>query len=127
MPYDSRRPAQEVVSGEFATGSGLTSATAPMILNLFPAGANLTSTGEVVLWGYVCNPMRLLRRSRGTQAMVATLKRPPPGPASRGRRQGRSLGAADGDDKKPFPIIRGTGHKVQGSWQEDQDAYDIRF
>jgi len=69
---------QGVVSGEFATGNGLTSLTAPMISNLFPAGANLASTGEVILWGYVCNPMRLLRRGRGTHAMVATLKRPPP-------------------------------------------------
>jgi hypothetical protein len=74
-----------VVSGEFAdqrrplaTGNGLTSSTAPMILSLYPAGANLASTGEVILWGYLCNPMTLLRRGIGTQAMVATLKRPPP-------------------------------------------------
>jgi hypothetical protein len=67
-----------VVSGEFATGNGLTSATAPITSSLFPAGANLTSTGEVILWGYVGNPMRLSRRVRGTQAVVATLKRPHP-------------------------------------------------
>jgi hypothetical protein len=78
-------PPRGVVSGEFAdqrrpfaTGNGLTSLTAPMILNLFPAGANLASTGEVILWGYVCNPMMSSRRGRVTQAMVATLKRPPP-------------------------------------------------
>jgi hypothetical protein len=69
---------QGVVSGELATGNGLISSTAPMMLSLFPAGANLASTGEVFLWGYVCNPMRLSRRGRGTHAMVATLKRPPP-------------------------------------------------
>ncbi len=74
----SSRPPQGVVSGEFATGNGLTSATAPIMSSLFPAGANLASTGEVILWGYVCNPMRLSRRGRGTHAMVATLKRPPP-------------------------------------------------
>jgi hypothetical protein len=74
-----REAPQRVVSGEFATGNGLTSATAPMMSSLFPAGANLTSTGAVILWGYVCNPMTLLRRGRGTHAMVATLKRPPPG------------------------------------------------
>ena len=78
---------QGVVSDEFATGNGLTSSTAPMISNLFPAGANLASTGEVILWGYVCDPMRLRRRGRGTHAMVATLKRPPPA-----RRQRRSFG-----------------------------------
>ena len=61
----------------FATGNELVPLTAPMISNLFPAGANPASTGEVILWGYVCNPMRLSRRGRGTQAMVATLKRPP--------------------------------------------------
>jgi len=78
-----------VVSGEFAdqrrplaTGNGLTSATAPMMLSLYPAGANLGLAGEVILWGCVCNPMRLSRRGRGTHAMVATLKRPPP-PARR--------------------------------------------
>ena len=50
----------------------------PDDLNLCPVGANLSSTGEVILWGYVCDPMRLSRRGRCTQAMVATLKRPPP-------------------------------------------------
>ena len=69
---------QGVVSDEFATGNGLTASTAPMISNLFPAGANPASTGEVILWGYLCDPMSLLRRIRGTHAMVATLKRPPP-------------------------------------------------
>jgi hypothetical protein len=44
---------QGVVSDEFATGNGLTSLTAPMMSNLFPAGAKRTSTGEVILWGYV--------------------------------------------------------------------------
>jgi len=34
----------------------------PDDVNLFPAGANLASTGEVILWGCVCNPMRLSRR-----------------------------------------------------------------
>ena len=52
-----------VVSGEFATGNGLASLTAPMISNLFPAGANLTSTVEVILWGYLCNPMRLCEKA----------------------------------------------------------------
>jgi len=42
---------QGVVSDEFATGNGLVPLTAPMISNLFPAGANLASTGEVILWG----------------------------------------------------------------------------
>ncbi len=54
---------QGVVSGEFATGNGLTSLTAPIILNYRPAGATLTSIGEVVLWGYVCDPMSLRRPS----------------------------------------------------------------
>src|SRR5512134_2399163 len=49
-----------------------------MISNYFPAGANLASTGEVILWGYVCDPMSLWRRGRTPHAMVATLKRPPP-------------------------------------------------
>ena len=70
-----------VVSGEFATGNGLALLTAPMTLNLFPAGATPSSTGEVNLGGYVCNFMALSRRVRGTHVMVATLKRPP----SRGR------------------------------------------
>jgi hypothetical protein len=74
----SSAASQGVVSDEFATGNGLTSLTAPIILNLSPAGANLTSTGDVILWGYVCNPMTFLRRGRGTHAMVATLKRPIP-------------------------------------------------
>jgi hypothetical protein len=74
----SSAASQGVVSDEFATGNGLASSTAPMILSLFPAGAKLTSTGEVILWGYLDDPMRLSRRSRGTQEMVATLKRPPP-------------------------------------------------
>ena len=88
-----RHPRGGVVSGEFATGNGLTLATAPMMLNLFPAGANLTSIGEGRLWGYVCNPMTLLRRGSGTEAMVATLKRPhPPWGASRGQTQDRSSG-----------------------------------
>jgi hypothetical protein len=39
---------QEEVSGEFATGNRLASITAPMMSNLFPAGANLTSNGEVI-------------------------------------------------------------------------------
>jgi hypothetical protein len=69
---------QRVVSDEFATGNGLTSSTAPMMSNLFPVGAKLTSTGEVILWGYLDDLMSLRRRVRGTQAMVATLKRPPP-------------------------------------------------
>ena len=69
---------QRVVSDEFATGNGLTSSTAPMMSNLFPVGAKLTSTGEVILWGYLDDPMSLRRRVRGTQAMVATLKRPTP-------------------------------------------------
>ena len=73
---------QGVVSGEFATGNGLTSSTAPIMSSLVPAGANLPSTGEVILWGCVCNPMRSLRRVRRTHAMVATLKRPPPWGAS---------------------------------------------
>jgi hypothetical protein len=84
-PMISSSASQGVVSDEFAdqrrplaTGNGLTSSTAPMILNLFPAGANLASTGEVILWGYVCNPMTLLRRGRGIHAVVATLKRLPP-------------------------------------------------
>ena len=75
-----------VVSGEFAdqrrplaTGNGLTSSTAPMILNLCSAGANLASTGEVLPWGYANDPMSFLRRVRGTHVMVATLKRPPRG------------------------------------------------
>jgi hypothetical protein len=74
----SSAASQGVVSDEFATGNGLTSSTAPMILNLFPAGAKLTSTGEVILWGYVDDPMSLRRRGRVTHAVVATLKRPPP-------------------------------------------------
>ena len=86
----SSSASQGVVSGEFATGNGLTSSTAPMISNLFPAGANLASTGEVLLWGYVCDPMRLSRRGRGTHAMVATLKRPPPGAALRDQKHLRS-------------------------------------
>ena len=49
-----------------------------MISNLFPAGANPASTGEVIFWGYLDDPMSLRRRGRGTHAMVATLKRPPP-------------------------------------------------
>jgi len=40
---------------------------------------------------------------------------------------GAVLGAADGGDKKPYPMIRGTGHKGQGSWQEQLNLYDIRF
>ena len=81
----TREALRGVVSGEFATGNGLTSSTAPIMSSLVPAGANLTSTGEVILWGCVCNRMRLLRRVRGTHTMVATLKRPPPGvsPSSR--------------------------------------------
>ena len=59
--------------------------------SLFPAGANHTSTGEFILWGYVCNPMSLSRRGRGTQAVVATLKRPPPCKAD----QCRPLAASD--------------------------------
>jgi hypothetical protein len=78
-PFGRGRQPRGVVSGEFATGNGLASITAPMTSSLFPAGANLTSIGEVVLWGYVCNPMRLSRRVGGTHAMVATLKRPPHG------------------------------------------------
>jgi hypothetical protein len=74
----SSATSQGVVSGEFATGNGRASSTAPMMSNLFPAGANLTSAGEVILWGCVCNPMRLSRRVIVTHAMVATLKRPPP-------------------------------------------------
>ncbi len=88
---DQRRP--------LATGNGLTSLTAPMILSLRSAGANLTSIGEVLLWGYVDDPMSLrekatkmafsieeapcgrtgffTRRGRSTHVMVATLKRPP--------------------------------------------------
>ena len=96
-----RSASQGVVSGEFATGNGLTSSTAPIILSLCPAGAKLTSTGEVTFWGYLCDPMSLRekaiemafsieeeprakarassrRRGRGTHVMVATLKRPPP-------------------------------------------------
>ena len=82
----NRRPwsaSQGVVSDEFVTGNGLTSSTAPMISNLFPAGAKPASTGEVILWGYVDDPMSLPRRGRGTLAMVATLKRPPPEAAAR--------------------------------------------
>ena len=74
----SSAASQGVVSDEFATGNGLTSLTAPMISNLFPAGANPASTGEVIFWGYLDDPMSLRRRGRGTHAMVATLKRPPP-------------------------------------------------
>ena len=69
---------QGVVSDEFATGNGLTSLNAPIMSSLFPAGAKPASTGEVILWGYVSDPMMLLRRGRVIQAMVATLKRPPP-------------------------------------------------
>ena len=76
------RPLRGVVSDEFATGNRLVLLTAPMILNLFPAGAKPASTGEVILWGYLDDPMSLWRRGRGTQAMVATLKRPPPEAAS---------------------------------------------
>jgi hypothetical protein len=46
---------QGVVSDEFATGNGLTSSTAPMILNLRLAGARLSPTGEVIFWGYLSN------------------------------------------------------------------------
>ena len=63
-------PPQGVVSGEFAdqrrplaTGNRLISLTAPMMLNYFPAGANLASTGEVILWGYVCDPMSLREKA----------------------------------------------------------------
>jgi hypothetical protein len=59
----SSADSQGVVSDEFATGNGLTSSTAPMILSLFPVGAYLTSTGEVILWGYVYNPMRLREKT----------------------------------------------------------------
>jgi hypothetical protein len=59
----SSATSQGVVSGEFATGNGLASSTAPMMSNLFPAGANLTSTGEVILWGCLCNPMRLCEKA----------------------------------------------------------------
>jgi hypothetical protein len=59
-----------VVSDEFAdqrrplaTGNELTSLTAPMILNYFPAGANLASTGEVILWGYLDDPMSLREKA----------------------------------------------------------------
>jgi hypothetical protein len=76
-----------VVSDEFATGNEFVSLTAPMILNLFPAGANLTSIGEVILWGYLDDPMSLRRRGRGTHAMVATLKRLPPRAASEHHRE----------------------------------------
>ena len=62
----------------FATGNGPASSTAPMISNLCQAGANPASTGEVILWGYLDDLINLSRRGRGTQAMVATLKRPPP-------------------------------------------------
>ena len=92
-----------MVSGEFATGNGLTSSTAPMISSLFPAGANLASTGEVILWGYVCNPMSLRRRARGNHAMVATLKRPPPEVASRGQSERLPPGAARGDHEAFVP------------------------
>ena len=98
-----------MVSGEFATGNELASATAPMMLNLFPAGANLTSTGEVILWGYVCNPMMLLRRGSGTEAMVATLKRPPPGapPPPVTRRLCQILpGAGHAQSPVPHPLDR---------------------
>ncbi len=44
---------QGVVSDEFATGIGLVPLTAPMMLNEFPAGANLASTGEGIL-GAAC-------------------------------------------------------------------------
>ncbi len=47
----------------FATGNGLASLTAPMILNLVPVGANLASTGEVILWGYLCDPMSLREKA----------------------------------------------------------------
>ena len=56
---------QGVVSGEFATGNGLTLSTAPMMSNLFPAGANLSSTGEGMPWGYVCDPMTLCEKATG--------------------------------------------------------------
>ena len=76
---------QGVVSDEFAdqrrpvaTGNGPASLTAPMISNLCQAGANPASTGEVILWGYLDDLINLSRRGRGTHAMVATLKRPPP-------------------------------------------------
>jgi hypothetical protein len=73
-----------VVSSEFATGNGLTSFTAPIILNYCPAGANLASTGEVILWGCVCDPMSLSRRWRsnsgsGCDSEETTPRRRPPG------------------------------------------------
>jgi hypothetical protein len=54
---------QGVVSEEFVTGISLTSSTSPMILVYFPAGANPASTGEVILWGYLCNPMSLREKA----------------------------------------------------------------
>jgi hypothetical protein len=99
----SARPPRGVVSGEFAderrpfaTGNGPASATAPMMSSLFPAGANLASTGEVILWGYVYNPLRLSRRGIGTHAMVATLKRPPPEAAFFSRRPSYAITLATG-------------------------------
>jgi hypothetical protein len=44
----SSAASQGVVSGEFATGNGLASSTAPMILTLHQAGATLTSTREAI-------------------------------------------------------------------------------
>jgi hypothetical protein len=69
---------QGVVSGEFATGNRLASSIAPVIPNVRQAGAKLPSTGEAIFGGFLNDLMSLLRRGRGTQAMVATLKRPPP-------------------------------------------------
>jgi hypothetical protein len=67
-----------LVSGEFAIGNRLASSTALMVLNFRLAGAKLTSTGGVIFWGCLSGLMNLSRRVKGTQEMVATLKRPPP-------------------------------------------------
>jgi hypothetical protein len=34
-----------------------------MILNYFPAGAKLALTGEVILWGYLDDPMSLREKA----------------------------------------------------------------
>ena len=60
-----------MVSGEFATGNGLASPTAPMTSKSCPSRRKPFLNREGILWGYVCNPMRLSRRGRGSHAMVA--------------------------------------------------------
>jgi hypothetical protein len=54
----------EFVAKAFATENGPPSSTALMISNLFPLGAKLTSTGEVILWGCLDDPMSLREKAR---------------------------------------------------------------